>query len=75
MTTNRGNADEEKVLDRQEYQDLQRRLTDAHRSLSDLERKLGFGKKHNYQFERDVSNAVRALDQIQRSLETEFREY
>ena len=75
MTTNRGNADEEKVLDRQEYQDLQRRLTDAHRSLSDLERKLRFGKKHNYQFERVVSNAVRALDQIQRSLETEFREY
>ena len=75
MWTDKGNADRDEVLNRQEYRNLQQQIMDTHRSLSDLERKLRYGKKHDYQLEGDVGNAIRALDQVRRTLEREFREY
>jgi hypothetical protein len=75
MHPSQKDPDEEKLLDDWQYRDLERKLSDMHNELSSLGFKIRAARKHDYEFERQVSNTVMALDQLKKTLDKKFRGY
>ncbi len=63
----------EELLSQEEYQDLDRRLTDLSQELTALAHKTKYRTKRNHELERNLNGAAVSLDQLRQNLAREFR--